>query len=159
MGQLCLVGQLHQAAGQMQMLWGQFLLHSKCAICIVAMLLLCLVPKHLSAVLFQNRVVWSGNIFGPKMASEAIPGHLIFKFYLGGGACPQIPLGPSRCVLMQLGQLLHTQILGPGVNTSVPSFVYKSVHYNCHTGTYLLVSYMKQLLKFLLLQLLKLYKG
>ena len=100
-------------------------------------------------------------IFGPEMASEAIPGHLIFKFYLGGGACPQIPLGPSWCVLMQLGQLLHTQILGPGVNTQV----YLHLYINQCTTTVTLVyisqyhTCMKQLLKFLLLQLLKPYKG
>ena len=83
-------------------------------------------------------------IFGPEMASEAIPGHLIFKFYLGGGMPPDPP-GPQLVRAYATGLVAPYSDFRPWCeHTSVPSFVYKSVHYNCHTGIYLLVSYMHE---------------
>ena len=61
----------------------------------------------------SHRVVLSGAIFGLEITSEAIPGHLILKFW---GAYPQIPLA-AACLYKH-----SSTVSGAWVNCSTHKF-------------------------------------
>ena len=121
MGQLHPVGQLHQAVGQLQMLQGIVayctqIVHNGSATAVSRTQAMCHLGVQSCSQIGLYGLGTFSTICGPEMASEAIPGCLIFPGGGRGGACLWIPLAGACFVYastlaLQLGQCLHTQIL------------------------------------------------